>query len=1226
MKRVYPFRILSIVAFLGLFSLSVTAQSGMMHRVYLLGNFADIQDKEAFLPQLSEVFRQSESPFTLVLNGDLVTDKVEKSSDEELKPIYALIDLIESYPKGNLVIAPGDRDWNSSRRGGEKSVERLEDKVKDHWEDMDRDRFHWAGDHACPGPEQYEVADGLIIAALNTQWWNHPYDKPREADAQCDGLTADNLKESLDDIIEETKDKNLLLVGHHPVVSLGNYGGHFSLGEQLTPIPVLGSFLTAYHANAGNQFDLANPRLQTFIELMKTLLYAHDNLIYAAGHEANQQILNFGNNYLINSGAPTRAGFSAQDESAIYSASEAGIMEISYGANGEVRAGIWKYNGGQGMTKTDIQQLFRSACDGIGPHTGVVNMAYIPCKQILTRAKRMERKYPEPVEIAAGPEYAASSWKRLLFGDHYRDSWTTPVKINYLDLDTTFGGLDIYKKGGGRQTTSLKFKSANGTEYTFRSVNKDPIKSLTYHLQQTIAAEVIRDQTSSQQPYGAMVVAALLDQVDLLHATPTLYRLPNDPKLGPFQARYGNLLGMLEENPGKKNNAGELFGGADEIDKSSAMYRHFYKHQKTKVKLDELVRARLFDMLIGDWSKHEDNWKWAGYDQGDFRIYRPIPRDRDHAFSRQDGFVNWIADRPFGIPTIENFGYHFTGIRSLTYQARHMDRFLLQEAPRELFLAQAKYLQDNISEADIENAARQMPPEIYEVSGKTIAEKLKSRIGELQEAAKTYYDQLAREVDITGSNDVEFFQVNYEANDRVRVRVFAEDDGEKTDVVLYDRLFYPEETREIRLWGLGDDDHFEFLGGKGKIRVRAFGGPGKDNFTDQAAARTKLYDKGDGTQYALNGNAKIGHYRNRELYEYRRMRFNYNYSSPILGLGYSGALGFGLQLGYSFKIRKFGKEDYHSQHAVTAGATTEGNKSLRYKGRFHQFIRHWDLLLEAGVDDSRVRNRFFGIGNETENFQNEFGVKYFRPVLSSYQFDLGLRQDFWQQSFFAMHAGLEQFDSEKVENTLLAENFENIYGAHRKLSMLPVGIALDIDFRDEPGLPYRGIRTSLSFDHYTMLSDVEGSNNFGVSRGEIEYYLSSRSKRPLTLGLRLGGALSFGDVPWYKLPTLGFTNGLRGFVETRFAGTSSAYFNSEVRYLLIEKKTSIVPVKLGLKAFFDRGRIFAEDREESKVWHNGYGFGVYFVPFDESLAVSFSLGFSEEETGYLMFSVGTPLR
>ncbi|MCB0633712.1 MAG: hypothetical protein KDD15_28465, partial [Lewinella sp.] len=1153
----------------------LAAQTSIQHRVFLYGNMVDTKDKTAFQNRLQEVFKNIETPFTLVLNGDLVDHKLEKEDGSEaLASITAIIDLINDHPNGTLIIVPGDRDWNSSHRGGEKSLQRLEEQVKDYWDDMDKDRFHWAGDNGCPGPEEYELGPGLIVAALNTQWWNHPYDKPREADALCDGLTADNLKEALEDIIEESRDKNVLILGHHPVRSMGQYGGYFSIGQHLSPLPVVGSFRTAYHANAGNSFDLVNEHLHPYIELLKTVLYSHDNLIYASGHEANQQILTFGNNYLINSGAPMEGKFAAHDANTVYSASTPGIMEITYYDDGKVETALWEYLPETGLERQPARALFHSACTTLpNEDQAFVNTSYIPCKEQLVKAVGMSKSYAAPVQIAAGPEYTASGWKRLWFGDHYRASWLQSIQTHYLNLDTTFGGLTIYKKGGGRQTTSLKFRSADGTVYTFRSVDKDPAKSLSYDLQETIAVDVIRDQTSSQQPYGAMAVAPLLEKLNILHVTPTLYRLPDDPKLGPFRPKYGNLFGMLEENPGKENNAGELFAGADEIDKSADMYRHFYKHQTTRLQLDEFVRARLFDILIGDWSKHEDNWKWAAFDKGNSRTYRPIPRDRDHAFSRQDGIINWIADRPFGIPTIQNFGYKFHGIRSLTYQARHMDRFLMGEAPKQLFMEQAKYIQDHISDADIEAAVHNMPPEIYEHDGKVIKAKLKNRVRHLNEAAATYYGLLAREVDVIGSNEKEYFLVNYLDNGDVQVRMFDIDDHEKGDKLLFDRTFHPAETKEVRLWALGDDDQFAFIGGKSPIRLRAFGGPGGDLFHDAAKAGSLLYDKGDGTEYDLNGSAKIVHHWNKDLYEYQRNRFAYNHSSPIVGLAYSSALGIGGQIGYSFKFRKYNKEDYHSMHSIVVGATTEGNKTAVYSGRFHQVLRKWDLLVKASIDDATVRNRFFGIGNDTPNETDKFGVDYYQPLLSNYVFSLGLKKDFWQHSGLQFKLGLEQHDSKRVDNTFLSDTFESIYGAHQAFKMLPAGVELDIDFRDEPGLPYRGIRLLTTYQYYALLGDGAADRNFGVASGDLEYYLSSRNKHPLTLGLRLGGAFSHGQVPWYKLPTLGFTNGLRGYVETRFAGTSNAYFNTELRYQLMDKPTSIVPVKVGIKVFYDRGRV-----------------------------------------------------
>ncbi len=1202
-----------------------------MHQVFMFGNFSDIEDKMAFTRELDSVFNETKTPFTLILNGDLVNTMIgENDHQEQIEPLFRVMDLVEKFPDGQLLIVPGDRDWNRSRRGGEKSQRNLEKRLREYIKSHDYQRSHWAVKDGCPGPKVYEVDQNLAVITLNTQWWNHPYDKPRPSDAQCEGLSEENLKEELEDAVEDYQNKNVLLVGHHPFISTGNYGGQFSLLDHFSPLPVLGLFTTSFHANAGDQYDLANPRLHPFISTMMNLFYFHENLIYASGHERNQQILEGSENYLINSGAPVRARYAGNDKRAVFSEKAAGVMRLDYFTNGQVDAVFLQNENGTLRPKVE-HRLFHSACTDELPEgkNVVLNTSFAPCLAGARATDRMQFRYAVNAVIPGGEGYEARGMKRLLFGDHYRSTWAEPVSVPYLDLDQTGGGLTIYKKGGGRQTTSLKFLSGNGSVYTFRSVDKDPTKALNYILRNTIAAPVVQDFTSTQHPYGALVVAPLLEEIDILHATPTLYRLPDDAKLGPFRKKYGNLFGMLEENPGKKNNEGNHFAEADDIEKSVDMFQRFYKDQDAYLQLDEFIRARLFDIWVGDWSKHEDNWKWAVYKTEQGHLYRPIPRDRDHVFSRQDGLINWLADRKFGMQNIENFGHDFSDIRSLTYQARNMDRFLMQEATRAMFLEQAKFIQENISDEDIEEAVRRLPPETIPLSGNEIAAKLKNRIKHLHEAAETYYELLNKEVDVTGSKDEEYFEIIHQTDGSVRVQVFEMKGKTKGEKCLYDRTFFPHETKEVRVWGLADKDQFHVTGnGTGrKIKVRAFGGPGDDVFENEAAAKTLFYDKGRGSVFQTGGHARVVEYWNRSLYEYDRQRFDYDYFLPLVTLGYSRYTGFGVGLSGSWTHRNFTKDDFHSKHKVNAGYTTRGNFSAGYSGRFHQAVRRWDFLIDAYVAQPQLQNRFYGIGNSSVNNEDELGTDFYETAVHTQHFSLGLVRDFWQKSSLQLMAGVEQNNSRQIDDTFLNSNAEQIYGANRELFMAPVSVQLDLDFRDEKGLPYHGARLLVGYEGNALITDVEAADNyFGIARADLEYYMSTKRKHPLTLGLRAGGATSHGDTPWYKLPNIGTDNGLRGYLEDRFTGTSTAFFNTELRYQIVYTRTSIVPVKVGVKAFYDYGRVFSDEPGESIDWRSGYGFGFYLVPLSESLTVSLTFGFSDEETMYPVFSLGTPLR
>jgi hypothetical protein len=52
-----------------------------------------------------------------------------------------------------------------------------------------------------------------------------------------------------------------------------------------------------------------------------------------------------------------------------------------------------------------------------------------------------------------------------------------------------------------------------------------------------------------------------------------------------------------------------------------------------------VLRARLLDIIIGDFDRNMDQWKWATSDTGKGKLYYPIPRDRDQAFFYSDGLL-----------------------------------------------------------------------------------------------------------------------------------------------------------------------------------------------------------------------------------------------------------------------------------------------------------------------------------------------------------------------------------------------------------------------------------------------------------------------------------------------------------------------------------------------------------------------------------------------------------
>jgi hypothetical protein len=81
------------------------------------------------------------------------------------------------------------------------------------------------------------------------------------------------------------------------------------------------------------------------------------------------------------------------------------------------------------------------------------------------------------------------------------------------------------------------------------------------------------------------------------------------------------------------------------------------------------------------------------------------------------------------------------------------------------------------------------------------------------------------------------------------------------------------------------------------------------------------------------------------------------------------------------------------------------------------------------------------------------------------------------------------------------------------------------------------------------------------------------------------------------------------------------YFNSDLRIELINKQNAIIPHQFGVKLFFDTGKVIV-DESASNIWHSGYGAGLYFVPIKEKYVFNIMYGFSPEESGLFILSVG----
>lgn len=432
--------------------------------------------------------------------------------------------------------------------------------------------------------------------------------------------------------------------------------------------------------------------------------------------------------------------------------------------------------------------------------------------------------------VVPSRRYRAGGLKSFLLGDQYRDLWSTPIRVDILDLETFAGGLTVDRAGGAGQSLTLHMRGADGRSYVFRTIDKE--LTVPVGFENTFAESFMQDmKVKAFHPGAAMVVAPLMDAVGLLHAEPVMVVMPHDSALGEFKEVYGGLFGMIEERPNEEAGDAPGFGGSRKIVKTETLRDHLEESPLQRLDQRDYLKARLMDVLLGDRNRHDDQWRWARYDEDDGFVWRPIARDRDEAFVANDGlFWSIFRMRNRRFPS---FRAEYGDVLGMTESAWELDREFLSELDGSDWESVASSIQAALSDEAIEDAVRHMPAELYEIKGAPLTEALKLRRDGLAVKAERFYLALAEAPDVLATDEDERAVIRHWPDGSVEVSLYAgRDVGATASRPYYHRRFLPDETDEVRVYLRGGDDRALVEGEGGRIRVRVIGGGGDDLLAD----------------------------------------------------------------------------------------------------------------------------------------------------------------------------------------------------------------------------------------------------------------------------------------------------------------------------------------------------------------------------------------------------------
>jgi hypothetical protein len=464
----------------------------------------------------------------------------------------------------------------------------------------------------------------------------------------------------------------------------------------------------------------------------------------------------------------------------------------------------------------------------------------------------------QKVTVTPSDRYRASPFEQKLFGAGHRALWATPILVPVLDLKRFAGGLKPLKEGGGRQTHTLHLQGADGRQYVFRSVSKSPGKGLPPDFVAFGVDKLLHGGTALFHPTGALIAPPLLRAVSILHAAPRLYFMPPEAQLGEFTETFAGMLGLLEERAEEGKGETPGFAGSRSIASTEKMQERLREDARHRVDESEWLTARLVDFVIGDTDRGPNQWRWARFDDGDGFRWRPVPRDRDFAFINADGFVPRAAS--LLLRRLVRFEDELPALRSLTHSATTVDRAFLQSLDGSTWAAIASNVEQKLTDPVIDTAVSAMPREHYQVAGAHIAANLRDRRAQLPQVARRFYEKLATDVDVHGSDQSELAEIRRYADGAVEVSLYrsapdlvASRNGyevARARRAFYHRRFLPSETEEVRVYLHDGDDRAVVVGPNvnDAIKVRIIGGAGTDELFDSSnegrgGTHTGIYDE-----------------------------------------------------------------------------------------------------------------------------------------------------------------------------------------------------------------------------------------------------------------------------------------------------------------------------------------------------------------------------------------------
>ncbi|MGY5849221.1 metallophosphatase [Salegentibacter sp. F14] len=1167
----------------GTYSQENQTNNEISHSIYFTANtgLEDSSSTALILNQINEA-SQSDLEASVVILGNITPKggyppkkSERKKTEDYLK--NRLMKPLEGF-NGNIIYNPGVNEWNKE---GHQNIDDLESFLQDNSQ-----AEFWPND-GCP-IEGEDLNDDVRLTMVDSQWFLEEWDKHPYINDKCEIKTRKQFFIEFKDELKDEQGKTIIVSIHHPVMSNTRHG-----------------FINKIAGFTEQSYQ--NPLRKELRNRLQTLSRQFEDVIFVSGNDRNLQFIKDDNTPQIISGAIGKLQKSKPEGETDFASNRPGFVKLNVYKDG-----------------SSVANFFESTASGPRLiHSQAIKRERISKDQVSYHTKE-EFESTYKASVYSEEEVNKSFPYKKMWGEHYRQVYGKQIEVPVLFLDTLPGNPIAINEGGGKQSRSLRLRDDNDNEFTLREIRKSALRFIQGnipghyiydYMQNTVAERIVQDFYTTAHPFAPFAVNDIMENLDLYHANPKLYYVPKQKNLNIYNEDYGDKLYMLEEHVGDHNKEFEDFGNADDILSTADLLLELRKTKNIYVHEPTYIRARLTDMLIGDWDRHEDQWRWAEFKENDsVKMYKPIPRDRDQAFSKYDGFM--VRLLKFGFPEMrafQSFKPDLTDIKWFNKAAYPLDKAFIREAKWEEWEDQVSYIQQNLTDEKIEEAFAALPEDTRDESIDHIKKTLKARRDNLEDIAKRYSEFLNLYDIVTGTKEDDSILITRRSNGVTDIQVKGGDGSE------FQRSYSSQDTKEIWVYGLEGKDDFQVKGeGNDLIKFKIIGGKNHDTYNLDNSHKTKIYDyKSKQNSFEKTGSKMLTNNYDINNYDPEKHKHSTNVFFP--SIGFDPDAGFKIGVKNTYTTYGLARNPFTAQHGLALNYffATDGF-SAEYFGEFAHFFPNWNLGLEAKYTSPNYTLNYFGTGNDSFYDENLVDMDFNRVRIQQISFTPLLKRENNRGSSFYLKGILESMEVAYDENEFVGQVFDKNSTLFEQQFYGGAELYYRYFNQDNPSFPSRGLDFSLTTGY--MKNIDQHNNEFGYLKPTLGINYPLHSSGIATIATKVGGELIFGDnYEFYHGATLGGNNSLRAYRNERFNGNTAFFHSTDIRVGLSKLRTNFIPLRFGITGGYDYGRVWS-DKAESNDWHDNYGGSVFINGFNALTAnIGYYLG---DDGNRIMFSLG----